>query len=307
MVRETHSPVQDMLLTTNSQIDCIRHLYPFRDNYLSVGEQRMHYVDEGSGPPILMLHCNPTWSFYYRELIKALSGDYRVIAPDHLGCGLSEKPQNYPYRLENHIDNLERLVDRLDLREPVTLAVHDWGGAIGCGLAVRRPELIRRFVLFNTSAFFGDVPYRIKVCKYPVLGTLAVRGFNAFARGAVTLACKNRERMTRDVREGYLLPYRTFRGRIAIQRFIQDIPEKPTHPTYRLIQHIDAGLAQFRGRPMVIFWGQKDFCFTEKFLNGWMERFPGSEVHIFEDAGHYVVEDAHERILPLLRTFLERT
>ncbi len=284
----------------------IRHLYPFRSNYFTLGGQRMHYVDQGQGSPIVMLHGNPTWSFYYRALIRDLSEDHRVIAPDHIGCGLSEKPQRYPYTLRQHIDNFEKLADHLQL-DGITLAVHDWGGAIGFGYAARHPQQVKRFVVFNSAAFWGPVPLRISIYKAPIFGALAVRCFNVFARGAIHIACKNRQRMTSDVKKGYLLPYHDFRSRVAIHRFVQDIPIKPSHPTYAVVEEIDASLAEFRDRPMILFWGMRDFCFTEWFLGGWLERFGEAEVHRFEDAGHYVVEDAHERIGPLLRQFLNRT
>ncbi len=293
-------------LTMSIPLDAIRHLYPFASHYLNVGGQRMHYVDEGRGSPVLMLHGNPSWSFYYRNAIRELADSHRVVAPDHVGCGLSEKPQQYAYCLRQHIDNLEKLVEHLDLND-ITLMVHDWGGAIGFGFAMRHPERIKRLVVLNTAAFSGPVPRRIMACRIPFLGALAVRTFNGFARGAIWTACCNRERMTSDVRKGYLLPYADYRSRVAIHRFVQDIPTRRTHPTYELIQKIDGSLALLVDRPMILFWGMRDFCFNETFLDGWTRRFPEAEVHRFEDAGHYVLEDAHERILPLLRDFLDRT
>ncbi len=158
----------------------------------------MHYVDEGSGPAIIMLHGNPTWSFYYRELIKGLRNQYRVIAPDHIGCGLSDKPQDYTYTLATHIDNLARLIDHLRL-ENVTLAGHDWGGAIGFGWATRNPDQVTRFVVFNTAAFFGRMPFRIRVCRWPILGDVLVRRLNLFARSALWMARRRHERMTPEV------------------------------------------------------------------------------------------------------------
>jgi cis-3-alkyl-4-acyloxetan-2-one decarboxylase len=281
----------------------IRQLYPFAPHYLSLGGPRMHYVDEGQGSPVVLLHGNPTWSFYYRDLIHGLRDRHRVIAPDHLGCGLSDKPQRYPYTLATRIGNLERLLDALHL-DDFTLGVHDWGGAIGFGYARRHPKRVRRLIVFNTAAFFGRVPLRIRVCRAPVLGALGVRGLNLFARAAVRMACKNRQRMTPAVKAGYLFPYADWRGRVAIHRFVEDIPTRPSHPTYSVIQQIEAGLPQFRDRPMLVCWGMRDFCFTEAFLNGWVERFPAAEVHRFAAAGHYVVEDAGTEILPLVRTFL---
>lgn len=260
-------------------------------------------MDEGQGPPIVMLHGNPTWSFYYRDLIQGLRDRYRVIVPDHVGCGLSEKPRHYAYSLATHIDNLERLLEHLKI-DDFTLAVHDWGGAIGFGYACRHPQRVGRFVVFNTAAFLGRTPLRIRACRIPLLGTLAVRGLNAFARAAVRMACVNKARMTREVKAGYLLPYRDFASRVAIHRFVQDIPTHPSHPTYPLIRSIEAALPRFRDRPMLICWGMRDFCFTEAFLDGWVERFPEAQVHRFTGAGHYVVEDAGPEILPRIRDFL---
>ena len=129
-----------------------RQLYPFASHTLPLGSWRYHYLDEGSGEPLLMVHGNPTWSFYWRNLILAFRDRYRVVAPDHMGCGWSDKPQAYPYCLSTHIANLVQLIEHLDLRA-VTLLVHDWGGPIGLGAALRVPDRIARLVLFNTGAF----------------------------------------------------------------------------------------------------------------------------------------------------------
>jgi len=292
-------------LGQDPRVAVLGDLYPFASHFVNLDGHRMHYLDEGDGSVVLMLHGNPSWSFYYRDLIKGLRDRYRVVVPDHVGCGLSDKPQDYSYRLATHISNVERLVDHLQLGD-VTLAVHDWGGASGFGLAVRRYDLFRRFVVFNTAAFPGGrMPWRIGVCRIPVLGALAVRGLNGFAGGATFMACANRERMTPAVKRGYLLPYDSYVHRVAVHRFVQDIPTRPWHASYDTLADIGAGLSALRDRPMTIFWGMKDFCFTPKFLDEWIARFPEAEVHRFADAGHYVVEDAHERILPALNTFLE--
>ena len=288
------------------RLEPIRHLYPFEPHYFDTGGPRMHYVDCGGGSAVVMLHGNPTWSFYYRDLIRGLCDAYRVIAPDHVGCGLSDKPQDYRYTLATHIDNLERLIDNLGLDE-ITLAMHDWGGGIGCGFAVRHPQRVRRLIVFNTAAFPGRTPLRIRACRLPILGPVIVRGLNAFARSGIRMACKNHSRMTPDVRAGYLLPYDSYANRVAILRFVQDIPVGPSHRTYPLLRSIEAGLAELRDHPMLICWGMRDFCFTEAFLDGWIERFPQAEVHRFAEAGHYVVEDAAEEILPRLRGFLQST
>ncbi len=290
-----------------ARLASIRHLYPFRAHYLNLDGHRMHYVDEGSGSAVIMVHGNPTWSFYYRSLISVLRDRHRVIAADHMGCGLSDKPQSYPYTLETHIRNLERLIEHLGLSD-VTLVVHDWGGAVGFGWATRHPSLVHRLVVFNTAAFLGGpMAFRIRVCRWWGVGEFLVRGLNGFARAAVRVGCARHERMTPDVRRGYLLPYGSYADRVAIQRFVRDIPVSPRVPSYSVVQEIEAKLPLFEDHPMLIGWGLKDFCFTERFLNDWVARFPGAEVHRFPDAGHYVLEDAHERIAPLVATFIDRT
>ncbi len=285
-----------------------RPLYPFTSHYLELEGARLHYLDEGprEAPPLVLVHGNPTWSFYYRTLIPALSERYRVIVPDHVGCGLSDKPQAYPYTLEQHIRNLETLLTHLRLG-PLTLVLHDWGGAIGMGYATRHPEQARRFVIFNTAAFFLPVLFwGIKIARWPLIGDLALRGFNAFALTALLVGTSQRERFTHPVRRGYLAPYGHWHDRVAILRFVRDIPMETDHPTRRTIDAIDARLAQLRERPMLILWGADDPVFTvTDFLAGWRERFPGAEVHVLEQAGHYVVEDAHERILPHMLEFLK--
>jgi haloalkane dehalogenase len=289
--------------------DKFREIFPFTSQYLQIGPHRYHYLDEGQGreETLLMLHGNPTWSFYYRTLVQGLRDTYRCVVPDHIGCGLSDKPQDYTYTLAKHVENVDTLCSHLRLKN-VTLVMHDWGGAIGMGYAVRRPENVKRLVIFNTAAFLSDrIPFSINLCRAPIFGDIAVRCFNAFAGLAVDWACKRRERMTAEVRAGYLAPYDSFANRIANLRFIQDIPLHPGVPSYPVVKHIESRLGEFRRLPKLIVWGMKDFCFDKSFLARWRKIFPEAEVHEVEDAGHYVVEDAYERIIPWMRDFLQRT
>lgn len=278
--------------------------YPFQSHYLDLEGLRYHYVDEGSGAPLLLVHGNPTWSFAWRNLIKDLSADYRVLAVDHIGCGFSDKPRDYPYTLERHIANLRRFVEALDLTH-ITLLAHDWGGAIGMGAAVQTPERFARFVLSNTAAFRSKrLPWRIGVCRLPWIGPLAVRGLNAFARAALTMAVAKRERMTEAVRAGYLAPYDSWDHRVAVLRFVQDIPLSPKHPSYSTLVAVEEGLTRFCDFPLLLVWGERDWCFTTAFLGEFERRFPKAETLRLPDAGHYVFEDAHEQIIPRVRRFL---
>jgi haloalkane dehalogenase len=282
--------------------------YPFMPRAFDVGGLKLNYVDEGSGPVLLFVHGNPTWSFAWRNLLKDLSRDYRVIAVDHIGCGLSDKPQKkYGYVLENHISNLVRLVDALDLRG-VTLVGHDWGGCIGMGTAARRPDRFSRFVLMNTAAFRSRrIPLRIAVCRIPVLGAIAVRGFNAFARAALFMAVEHRKRFTKRARAGFIAPYNSWANRIATHEFVKDIPLAARHRSYETLLEVETGLARFRDKPMLLLWGERDWCFTMHFYREWRRRFPEAKTITYPDAGHYVFEDAIDRMIPDVRAFLGET
>lgn len=283
-----------------------RSLYPFVSHELRCDGWRYHYVDEGKGEPLLFVHGNPTWSFYWRNLILGLRDEYRCLAVDHIGCGLSDKPQEYNYTLAQHIDNLVHLIEQRDLRN-VTLLVHDWGGAIGLGAALRLPERFARLVLFNTAAFPPPfVPLRIRACRLPWLGTFGMRKFNLFAKAALTMATEKPARMTPEVCAGLLAPYDNWANRVAIDRFVRDIPLTKRHPTWQVLEDIEAGLKSLADKPVQMIWGMRDWCFRPSCLDRLLTHFPRAEVQRFDDCGHYVVEDAHERIVPLVKDFLQK-
>ncbi len=285
-----------------------RELYPFDGAYLDLGGHRMHYLDEGLGSPVLCVHGNPTWSFYYRDLVLGLRNEHRVVVPDHIGCGLSDAPADeaYDYTLARRIDDLEALVDRLDLG-PLDLVVHDWGGAIGMGWAARHPDMVRRLVILNTAAFHlpaaKTMPWQLSLVRDTGVGAVMVRGLNAFARGATHLACTRRN-LPKAVRNAYCAPYDSWRRRIATLRFVQDIPLKPSDPAYDTISSIQVALPQFADRPILICWGLKDFVFDHHFLTRWRAIYPEAEVHEYPDCGHYILEDAGDEIIPLIGRFL---
>jgi cis-3-alkyl-4-acyloxetan-2-one decarboxylase len=284
----------------------LRAVYPWAPHWLSVPGGRLHYLDEGpeSAEPLLCLHGNPTWSFYWRQVVQRFGGPYRVVALDHLGCGLSDKPQDWSYRLADHVENAVALVDHLDLRD-LTLVLHDWGGAIGMGLAAARPERIARLVVTNTAAFRSRaIPASIASVRVPGFGALAVRGGNAFARVATWRAVHRP--LDPVARQGLLHPYDSWANRIATLRFVQDIPLAPGHPSYDTLKGVEDALARFVDRPMLLCWGDDDFCFTPAFRAEWSRRFPAAEVHAWSDVGHYVCEDAPERLLAAMASFLER-
>ncbi|MEE8130530.1 MAG: alpha/beta fold hydrolase, partial [Vicinamibacterales bacterium] len=189
-------------------LSAYRHLYPFESRWLDIRGHRYHYVDEGAGEPVILVHGNPTWSFFFRGLITELRESYRVIAVDHIGCGLSDKPgdADYGYCLEHRVADLDTLVDHLQLGDNLTFGVHDWGGMIGLACALRRAERVKRLVIFNTAAFGlprGKVlPWQLWIVRNLIpLATPLVRGFNAFSYLATRMACVSR--MPPDVSKAY--------------------------------------------------------------------------------------------------------
>ncbi len=288
-----------------------RELYPFASHYLDLSGIRYHYLDEGQGEPVVCVHGNPTWSFFFRDVVGQLRSRYRVIVPDHVGCGLSDKPDDsrYSYRLQRRVDDLETLLTSLDIREPVTLILHDWGGMIGMAWAARQPDRVRRLVVLNTAAFRlpagKKVPWKIRIVRNTPLGPLLVRGLNAFSLGLVH-QCVQRP-LPAAVRAGYLAPYRSWSDRLAVLRFVQDIPLRPSDPSYALVKQVEESLPRFASLPVLICWGRRDFVFDDAFLAGWVQRFPRAILHVFEGAGHLVLEDAGDRIVPLIDEFLQRS
>jgi cis-3-alkyl-4-acyloxetan-2-one decarboxylase len=283
-------------------------LYPFQSHEIILDGRRYHYIDEGAGPVLLMVHGNPTWSFYWRKLILAFRDRYRVIAVDHIGCGLSDKPaaDEYSYRLSQRIADLGQLIERLDLRQ-ITLVAHDWGGGIGMGAAVASPDRFARFVLMNTAAFRADrCPWPIGLCHIPLFGQLVIQGLNLFARAATRVTVTKHDRMTPEVKAGFLAPYDSWAHRVAVYRFVLDIPLTPRHPSYQTLLATEEGLAKFHSHPVCLIWGMRDWCFGPWFLERFRQFLPQAEAHPLEDAGHYVVEDADERIVPLMEAFFEK-
>lgn len=282
----------------------IQSEYPFKSNFIKVKSYNYHYLDEGEGKEtLLMIHGNPSWSFMYRNLITEFRKNYRVIAPDHLGCGLSDKPQDFPYRLETHIDNLETLLFELQL-EKVTLVLHGWGGAIGMGLAGRHPEKIDRLIILNSSAFsMSWFPLRLTLFKAPWLNDKLIRDFNLYLN--MVLSLSSQRNMPPIIKKGFKFPYQTREDRIAILRFVQDVPFDPEHISFEALLEIEHGLWMFREIPVCIVWGMKDWYFTPRCLNRWRLFYPQAQVLEIKDAGYFVLEDECIQSMMFIKNFLE--
>jgi haloalkane dehalogenase len=280
-----------------------RALYPFESHWLETPAGRVHYVDEGAGEQaVVFVHGNPTWSFFYRNLILGLRDTFRCVAIDHLGMGLSDKPQDFPYRLADRIDHLDTLIRTLGLKQ-FHLVVHDWGGAIGTGAALRHLSKLGRIQIMNTAAFRSTrMAWPIGLCRVPVLGEFFVRACNGFAGSATRMAVT--KKLPPAVKAGYLHPHRSWHDRVAVARFVQDIPMSPAHPSYATLVSIEEQLPKLTAHPMQIIWGMKDFCFDKSFLDEWVRRFPQAQVHRLADADHYLLEDEPAQTLALTRQFL---
>ncbi len=287
-----------------------RDEYPFASHFLELAPNvRLHYVDEGlkknSTPAILCVHGNPTWSFYYRSIISRFRGSHRVIAVDHVGCGLSDKPQHYPYTLAQHTANLVRLIDELNLQQ-VTLVVHDWGGAIGLGAAVERAERFRNLLILNTAAFPPTyIPRRIAACRIPILGSWAIRYLNAFARTAIFMAIDRLPRLSNQARDGLLAPYDSPRHRVAIDGFVKDIPMSPKHPTWNVLQQLERNLPRLSALPIRFVWGMRDWCFRPECMERMNLAWPNATRRELKDVGHYVMEEASVEVLEELQRLMD--
>jgi len=304
-----------MVKTKPINLAPFRHLYPFPSHYMKLSSSlQYHYIDEGGGEPVVAVHGNPTWSFYFRSLIKGLSSNYHIIVPDHIGCGLSDKPgsDRYSYSLKSRVDDLEEFIRRLGIKTGITLVGHDWGGMIAMTYALRNPARIARIVLMNTAAFRPPflgiqrkkLPLRLALVRYfTLLSKPAVQGLNLFAFAALYMA--SAKKLPQAVRKGLIAPYNSWNNRIAVFNFVRDIPMQSGAPSYALVSATDSDLPDLLHLPMLICWGLQDFVFDLTYLNEWRRRFPNARVHTFADAGHYILEDKPHEILLIIKDFLK--
>jgi haloalkane dehalogenase len=283
--------------------------FPFRPRLAKVGGYDLHYVDEGSGEPIVLLHGNPTWGYLYRKFIRPLAAHARIVVPDHLGFGKSQKPLGEGYRLADRVAHLEALlVDRLNLRD-LTLVVHDWGGPIGLGFAVRHRDRVRRLVVLNT--WCRRLPAETRL--YPALeqfrlagvGEVLVQGLNAFVEGVLPCGIHRKELLSEELLDAYRAPFPDFNSRRHVLAFARDIPLGEEHPSYATIGSIEDRLGDLDVKPLVL-WGTQDPVFPPALQDFWREKFPHGEVEGLEHAGHFVQEDAAAEVLSRLEKFLGR-
>ena len=287
--------------------DLIADLMPYEGHFIGDKGKRQHFLDEGSGTPVVMVHGNPTWCFYYRNLVSRLSDRFRCIVPDHIGCGRSDAPSEdeYGYSLDDRVDDLERVINERVPTGPLDLVVHDWGGMIGMAWAHRHPERVRRFVILNTAGFRlpEDQPMPLAIgFARTRLGRWLIERHSLFARSASYLAFS--KPVSKAIRKAYRWPYEARERRVATRRFVEDIPLDPKDKAYATVHAVEQGLRQFSNRPALICWGLKDFVFTEQFLKTWQRHWPHADIQRYDDCGHYVLEDAGDSILARIDAFL---
>jgi haloalkane dehalogenase len=279
-----------------------RNEYPFEPRAFAAPAGRMHYVDEGSGPPVVMAHGNPTWSFLYRRLIKQLRDSHRCVAMDHLGFGLSDKPANWSYLPEQHAANLAALIDGLGLRD-ITLVVQDWGGPIGLSYAAERPANVARIVILNTWAWpVNRDPYYIAFSGFVggPIGRLLIRRRNFFARTIMRMAFGDRRKLTAAAHEHYLRPLAAPEDRTGCLV----LPKQIIASSPWLAKLWD-GVAALKRQPKLIVWGMKDIAFREKELKRWEQAFPEARAIRLSGVGHYVQEEAPDELGRAVAAFLK--
>jgi len=283
--------------------------YPFKSNFLNINGNNLHYIDVGEGDPVVMIHGNPTWSFFYRNVIRKLSQKNRTIALDHIGCGLSDKPSSdlYDYTLDNRIKDLDTLLTKLGITKNITLIVHDWGGMIGMSYAVQNPDKIKKIVITNTAAFLPSdekkLPFRLKILRnLQPFANIMIPGFNLFAKSALYMAPF--KSLSPVAKQGLIAPYNSWKNRIATLKFVLDIPILPSDKSYQTSLHTDKNLHVLSDKPMLICWGKHDFVFDLYYYQEWKKRFPDATTYLFENAGHYLFEDEPEKLNDLLDKFV---
>ncbi len=276
--------------------------YDFAPRYLEQDGLRMHYVDEGAGDPVLLLHGEPTWAFLYRKLIPPLAGVARVVAPDYFGFGRSDKPTRIEdYSYDFHYDSVERFASELDLRD-MTIVVQDWGGPIGFRLAVEHPERVARLVIMNTGIGAGRPPseewlrFREFVRR---VGTDLVPG------QLVRISCVGE--LADDVVEAYNAPFPVPESKAGVLAFPELVPTEPDHPSAARMLEVRFALDRWE-KPTLVLFSDSDPVFSAQVGERMASRIPGAgPAEIVVGAGHFLQEEKGEEIAERIVRFLSET
>lgn len=289
-------------MNNNDWLD--RNEYPFQSRFIDLPMGRMHYVDEGRGETLVMVHGNPAWSFLYRHLIKGLQNNYRCVAFDHIGFGLSDKPYEWTYKPIDHAANLQTAIDRLGLKD-ITLFVQDWGGPTGLSYAINNPTNVKRLVIMNTwmwpvshdwyfwgfSNFMGGP-----------LGRYLIRQHNFFVNVVMKIATGDKSKLSSAVLNHYRDPLDTPATRKGAWVFPKEIIASQDW-----LASLWSQREKLMDKPVLIAWGMKDIAFREKELNRWITLFPVARILCYPDTGHYVQEEKGVELSSVVQDFLRST
>jgi pimeloyl-ACP methyl ester carboxylesterase len=275
--------------------------YPFVTHSHKCEDGWMSYADEGSGRPIVFVHGAPTWSYCWRKLIKSLSSDYRCIAPDQLGFGLSDKPYHADYSPPAHYQRFEELMDKLKLRD-VTLVVHDFGGPIGLNWALEHPDRVSEIVIFNTWMWSLKTD-RVAKQLYRMFGNCINRYYYRVLPASpsffLPVLFADRYRVGRFTRQQYLMPFAKQRERQGPYAAAQDLLRYS--PWFESMwERVD----ELRRIPTLLLWGMEDISLGEEALNRWKKALPESRVARLPRAARYAMDDMPMRSLEEMRFFL---
>jgi len=281
---------------TPEERERFHEIFPFEAHFFEVDGQKLCYFDEGTGPALVLIHSCPMSAFAFRSVIREFRTTRRVIAYDQLGFGRSDKPLHFDYRIENHIEHLERLLNHLNVDDGITLVMHGRGAAIGMGYAARHPESVENFIVMNAMSFSDfSLPFRLRICKIPFLGNLLVNKFNFFLRPPW--------RYPKLVRDAYLLPFPRKEDRCALMEFINSLPCAPEDKSAQSMIEIETAIWSMREKRVLILWGGRDWLYTKKALRKWTEYFPSAKVVNLPLAGRFLMEDDPAEFITNVREF----
>lgn len=277
------------------------NLYPFESHFLNLPAGKMHYVDEGEGEVILFVHGTPTWSILYREFIREFSKTHRCIAIDHLGFGLSEKPENFSGTPYDHAENLRLLVNELKL-DKVTLVVHDFGGPIGLGWALREPQKVKQVIMFNTWLWSTQsIPEAQKADKMinSWLGRFLYLHLNISPKVLLKKGFADKSSLTKNLHQQYKKPFHNSKSRLGLYRIAQSLVGASGW-----YQQLWQKLDRLENKHWLILWGMEDEFLKPGFLEKWQERLPDAQITKF-NCGHFVQEEKAQEAIKEMKRFLQ--
>ncbi|MBD3227884.1 MAG: alpha/beta fold hydrolase [Candidatus Lokiarchaeota archaeon] len=283
--------------------------FPFKPHFKKINGFNMHYVDEGNGEPIVLLHGEPTWGYLYRKFITHFSNTNRVIVPDHMGFGKSDVPEDKRYVLKEHVDNLTKLLLELEL-ENITLVMQDWGGPIGFGFATEHPDRIKRLVIMNTSVGVAKENRRLWFESMVENGTYEQLMGNMKLFIPQIMFGFFEKKISREekklLKKAYVAPFPNKKYCLGAKAFPLDIPKGKNHPSSEIMQKIRDRLNLLKDKQKILIWGMKDRIFPPKIINVWLKIYPNIEIHRINDASHFLQEDAPEEVISIITNFIKK-